>query len=124
MKALALALLLILVFAILMLLAQDKAQNPVHPRHVQHPDGLMLAVNFAHADHVDQTCISCHHNYVDDTGIGMCFDCHKSDPEVAHLMEAQFHDLCRTCHIDQQLAGKAHGPTRACVACHVPDERP
>ena len=108
----------------LVALAEYISTDSGHPNHVPHPAGMMLAVSFAHADHVDQTCISCHHNYVDNTGIGMCFDCHKTDPEVSPLIEEQFHDLCRSCHIDHQLKGEPHGPVRQCIRCHVPDEAP
>lgn len=98
--------------------------NPTAENFVPHPASPMLAVNFAHADHTDQNCAFCHHNYLDKTGQGMCFDCHKTDPEVAHLIEEQFHDLCRGCHIDEQVSGGEHGPTRECLACHQKDEQP
>ena len=102
-----------------------------HPNHVSHPNGTMLSVTFAHADHVNQQCIECHHNFIDDTGTGLCFDCHKSDPEVAELIETQFHTLCRDCHVsearntsDERLTPAGHGPLRACASCHTADNRP
>ncbi|NKB99890.1 MAG: hypothetical protein GKR90_15520 [Pseudomonadales bacterium] len=124
MKPLILIGLVIGVFAALVAIANYEAANPDGQHLVPHPEGPMLAVSFAHADHVDQSCIECHHNYVDDTGAGMCFDCHKTDPEVNELIEEQFHDLCRNCHIEKQLAGEEHGPTRQCNACHIPDTKP
>ena len=84
----------------------------------------MLAVNFAHADHSEQNCIACHHNYIDDTGNRPCFECHMTDPEVSQLIETQFHELCRGCHIDNQVENKEHGPTRQCITCHVADSKP
>ncbi len=98
--------------------------NQDNPQVVPLPADNMLAVTFAHADHVEQNCVECHHNFVDDTGTGMCFDCHKTDPEVADLIEEQFHTLCRNCHIEKQAAGEAHGPTRQCLDCHVRDDKP
>ena len=98
--------------------------SPDNPQVVPHHKGVLLVVNFAHADHTDQHCVDCHHNFVDDTGVGLCFDCHKSDPEIAPDIEAQFHDLCRGCHVENQLAGAEHGPTRSCIACHIADDRP
>ncbi len=100
------------------------AEDPASAQYVAHPEGAMLAVTFAHADHTEQNCVVCHHNFSDDTGTGLCFDCHKTDPEVAPLIEEQFHDLCRGCHLEQQLAGDEHGPTRSCIDCHQRDLAP
>lgn len=86
--------------------------------------GGVLPMTFAHADHVQQNCLVCHHNYVDDTGDGACMFCHVADERVANLLERQFHDLCMGCHIDEQSKGGEHGPTRRCVACHLPEELP
>lgn len=124
MKITALAALLTGIVTLTMMYAQTVSTDATQGHRVAHPAGTMLAINFAHADHVGQSCISCHHDYVDDTGIGMCLDCHKTDPQVAHLMEEQFHDLCRGCHLDEQLADNEHGPTRRCIACHIADDQP
>ena len=113
-----------LLAALLILFAQHKAADDGAAHHNPYPSGVMLAVNFAHADHVEQACVACHHNFIDDTGQGLCFDCHKTDPEVADLIETQFHDLCRGCHVDEALQGNAYGPTRRCIDCHVMDDRP
>ena len=84
----------------------------------------MLPVNFAHLDHQEVNCIDCHHNFVDDTGDGLCFDCHKRDPDIAPDMETMFHDLCRDCHVERQHDDLDGGPTRACFSCHEGDELP
>lgn len=84
----------------------------------------LLPLTFAHADHLEVTCVACHHNFLDDTGQGLCFDCHKTDRSVSHLIETQFHDLCRGCHVEKQLAGEDGGPLRACLDCHVADDAP
>ena len=84
----------------------------------------MLDVTFAHIDHRPVNCVDCHHNFIDDTGQGLCFDCHKTDPAVNALIESQFHDLCRGCHLDHQLAGEDGGPVRRCIDCHTADEAP
>jgi hypothetical protein len=84
----------------------------------------MLEVTFAHLDHRTVNCIDCHHNFVDDTGQGLCFDCHKTDPAVNALIETQFHDLCRGCHMEQQRNGEDGGPVRQCIDCHTADEAP
>lgn len=123
--------------ALVMTWGSQHNTTPNHPNHVAHPHGTMLSVTFAHADHVNQQCIECHHNYVDDTGTGLCFDCHKTDPQVADLIETQFHTLCRDCHIKEArrvnssaydgaktLTSDGHGPLRACASCHRPDNRP
>ena len=115
---------LVLLLALVVIAAEIQSEDAAHPNRVPHPAGTMLAVSFAHADHTHETCISCHHNYVDDTGTGMCFDCHKTDESVGDLIEEQFHGLCRDCHIEKQAAGEAYGPTRQCNACHVPDDLP
>ena len=124
MRVLLLAAGLLALVGAVFLAAEMIKSKPQNPQVVPHPAGNMLAVNFAHADHIEQNCVVCHHNFVDDTGIGMCFDCHKTDPEVAPLIEEQFHDLCRNCHLEEQAASGEHGPTRQCIDCHVRDDKP
>ena len=85
---------------------------------------LILPMTFAHTDHVTVSCVDCHHNYVDDTGIEPCMYCHVTDAEVAGLLEEQFHTLCRGCHEDLAGDGTAGGPPRQCIACHVVDQLP
>ena len=83
-----------------------------------------LPMTFAHQDHVEVGCATCHHNFVDDTGVGLCIDCHKKDPEIAGDMESMFHSLCRDCHVSRQRDGLEGGPTRACADCHQGDDLP
>ena len=108
----------------LTMFAEHKAQDVAHPHRLAHSSGAMLAVNFAHADHTHETCISCHHNFVDDTGSGICLDCHKSNSAIEPLIETQFHELCRECHVRAQQQGDAYGPTRVCSECHRADTQP
>jgi len=84
----------------------------------------MLPLTFAHADHLTVNCLDCHHNFVDDTGQGLCFDCHKTDPAINALIETQFHTLCRDCHVEKQHLKENAGPTRRCSDCHTADEAP
>ncbi len=82
----------------------------------------LLPLTFAHADHRGVNCIACHHNFTDDTGDGLCIDCHKTDPRLAAQIETTFHDLCRGCHVDTRAAGEDAGPVRRCSDCHLPDD--
>lgn len=84
----------------------------------------ILPMTFAHADHQTIVCLECHHNFVDDTGDENCMTCHVTHPEVAHLLEEQFHGLCMGCHQTLTREGEASGPVRACAGCHLPDELP
>ncbi len=84
----------------------------------------MLPLTFAHIDHRQVNCVDCHHNFIDDTGQGLCFDCHKTDASVNALMEEQFHGLCRDCHVEKQRLAEDAGPTRYCIECHTADEAP
>ena len=83
-----------------------------------------LPMTFAHADHVKQQCVTCHHNYQDDTGQGLCLDCHRRDQDIAFKMRDQFHGLCMTCHIEKRIEGEHSGPLRNCKACHTLDHAP
>ena len=38
----------------------------------------ILPMTFAHLDHVTESCIECHHNYVDDTGNDRCMGSHTT----------------------------------------------
>ena len=84
----------------------------------------MLPITFGHIDHTTVNCVSCHHNFIDDTGQGLCFDCHVNDADLRDLLEDQFHSLCRDCHVDKQSHADDGGPTRVCLECHQPDDRP
>lgn len=87
-------------------------------------DAPMLPVTFAHATHTTVNCITCHHNFVDSSGQGLCLDCHQHHPDVRALRETQFHTLCRDCHLEKHTLGEDGGPVRACVDCHTADEAP
>jgi hypothetical protein len=84
----------------------------------------ILPMSFAHSDHNTVSCIDCHHNYVDDTGIEPCMYCHVTDQTVVDLLETQFHDLCRGCHQDLAARGEPGGPPRQCITCHLGDDLP
>jgi hypothetical protein len=78
-----------------------------------------LPVAFEHLDHNRVPCADCHHNFVDDTGGGACYNCHKLTPEIAADMQTMFHDFCRDCHVRTRLAGGDAGPLRQCSLCHT-----
>lgn len=84
----------------------------------------ILPMSFQHVDHAQESCIDCHHNYVDDTGGGLCMTCHVTDPNIWPLFVKQYHDLCRGCHADKAAAGIDGGPPRECMACHLGDDLP
>jgi len=98
-------------------------EAPRKDHYYQAPDRI-LPMTFAHLDHVSVNCVECHHNYVDDTGGGLCMNCHVTDQRVWPLLAHQFHDLCRGCHAEKAAAGEEGGPPRSCVACHQADELP
>jgi hypothetical protein len=80
-----------------------------------------LPAYFPHEKHTGVNCVTCHHNFVDKTGIGSCIDCHRSSrPDLTESAEATFHTFCRTCHTDLAQTTSKHGPTRACSSCHSP----
>lgn len=78
----------------------------------------LLPVAFDHNDHSNENCTECHHNFVDDTGEGICYVCHKNDETLALDMQDAFHDFCRGCHIEKRLADEDGGPLRRCSQCH------
>jgi len=99
------------------------SQQPNLAMHYNSPEPI-LPMTFAHLDHVATPCIKCHHNYVDDTGMETCMGCHVSNMDVWPLLEEQFHDLCRDCHVEKLIAGEEAGPTRVCIDCHLEDAFP
>lgn len=90
----------------------------------QKASASLLPVTFAHTDHTAHNCVACHHNFTDNTGQGFCFDCHKTDPNIAPHIEPMFHGLCQDCHVQLALDGEPHGPVRACQQCHLADMAP
>jgi len=84
----------------------------------------LLPMTFAHADHRDVNCVVCHHNFTDDTGSGLCIDCHKTNVDIRAEIEPMFHVLCRDCHVSKHADGDEAGPVRQCKDCHTADEDP
>lgn len=84
----------------------------------------VLPMTFAHVDHATERCVDCHHNYVDETGSGLCMNCHVTEPELWPVFEEQFHALCRDCHEKKQVQREESGPTRSCIGCHLDDRLP
>jgi hypothetical protein len=79
-----------------------------------------LRVNFPHEAHTTVNCVTCHHNFVDKTGIGSCLDCHHSNrSDLIQSAEATFHVFCRDCHRQLALDHHKHGVVRSCSGCHI-----
>lgn len=79
-----------------------------------------IAVWFPHEKHTEVNCLTCHHNMLDNTGLGNCIACHRSSrPDLQHSSEATFHVFCRSCHVLLATEARQHGPTRACSGCHT-----
>ena len=80
----------------------------------------VLHAYFPHENHRTVACITCHHNFVDKTGAGSCYVCHRGPrPDLPRAAEATFHVLCRDCHRELALQGAKHGPVRECSGCHI-----
>ena len=109
---LTLVMFVLLVIAALAVGAWRKQAIPLRP---------MLPVEFDHALHASVQCAECHHNFVDNTGGGLCYDCHKNTPEIQSHIGPMFHDLCRGCHVQNRLQGEEGGPVRRCGFCHTSD---
>jgi len=84
----------------------------------------ILPMSFAHADHRTVNCVECHHNFVDHTGHERCMKCHVTRKQLFPILEAQFHNLCRSCHARLAAQGKPGGPVRQCLACHHLESKP
>jgi hypothetical protein len=78
-----------------------------------------LPIEFPHEKHRAVDCVVCHHNFVDRTGEGGCYDCHRNSPAITLELEARFHDFCLDCHRDPPRALKHHGPVTGCDTCHA-----
>jgi hypothetical protein len=85
----------------------------------------VLPVNFPHDKHTTVNCVTCHHNFADQTGVsGGCLDCHRSERnDLPQASEPLFHTFCRSCHVELAETTDIHGPTRSCSSCHVAQER-
>ena len=80
----------------------------------------VLHAYFPHENHRTVNSIACHHNYVDKTGFGSCYDCHRSArTDLPQVAEATFHEFCRDCHSGFAREHGKHGPVRECSGCHV-----
>ena len=101
-----------LVLATLLLLAAESYRAHLAPGQP------MLPVVFDHGDHSATPCAECHHNFVDDTGGGTCYYCHKQSPEIAGQTEKMFHEFCFGCHVSTVMKGDDAGPMRECGGCH------
>jgi len=112
---------IVLLALVVLLLLMLKASTEDYREGMRYSHNLPMT--FAHQDHAEQQCVECHHNYIDDTGQGLCMICHQTDPRVSHLMRDQFHDLCMGCHQENREKGEKAGPLRRCVACHVGDAK-
>ncbi len=97
------------------------SEKPLRARYYNSPEPI-LPMSFEHQDHVKTNCLVCHHNYLDDTGIDMCMNCHVTNQEVWPLLEDQFHDLCRGCHAEKAAEDADDNPPRECIACHRESE--
>jgi hypothetical protein len=87
-------------------------------RYQNAAEKALIPVAFDHADHSTAQCVECHHNFVDDTGGGTCYNCHKYAEDIAADMEKMFHDFCFGCHVKTRMEGEASGPMRECMGCH------
>jgi hypothetical protein len=82
-----------------------------------------LKVDFPHERHRQVECVECHHNFIDHTGSGSCYACHRSArPDLRVGAEARFHDFCLGCHRHPPRQFERHGPVSGCQTCH-PRER-
>ena len=78
----------------------------------------LLSVSFEHQSHTQTQCAECHHNFIDSSGGGTCYNCHKHTPDIAADIERTFHEFCFSCHIAKQREGEDAGPMRECSRCH------
>lgn len=78
----------------------------------------LMPIIFDHHDHGSVKCVTCHHNFVDDTGKTACYFCHKQARALALAIQDDFHEFCRSCHLMLRRAGRDSGPVRQCGGCH------
>jgi hypothetical protein len=84
------------------------------------PRRQALVVTFPHEKHTSVACVTCHHEFLDRSGSGTCYNCHRSDrADLPRGAEALFHGFCLGCHRDPPAADRRHGPVTGCVTCHV-----
>lgn len=79
-----------------------------------------VKVAFPHDKHGAVACVECHHNFVDRTGSGGCYACHRSARHDLQVQaEARFHDFCLGCHRSPPRHFERAGPVTGCSTCHV-----
>jgi len=79
------------------------------------------SAGFLHARHTTVTCVTCHHNFLDDTGKENCLNCHKrvSTDETMRI-DRMFHAFCGECHRRESRRGEGKsGPIDDCSGCHT-----
>ncbi|MGE0280809.1 MAG: cytochrome c3 family protein [Rhizobiaceae bacterium] len=79
------------------------------------------SAGFLHAKHATVTCVTCHHNFLDDTGKENCLNCHKrvSTSETMRI-DRMFHAFCGECHRRESRTGeRKSGPIDDCSGCHT-----
>ena len=115
------AVILISIVSLLIMTAIIYSSEPVRHKLATSRYIPSLPMSFSHAEHIDQTCVDCHHNYTDNSGQGACLNCHLSKINLSYKLEEHFHGLCMGCHIAKQkndgIEG-GFGPIRRCSACH------
>jgi len=114
----------LLIVALLLIFGSPIAgKKPLRTKRYNSPEPI-LPMTFAHQAHGTVNCLVCHHNFVDDTGKGMCMTCHTGDKDLWPRLESQFHGLCRSCHAKKAAEDIEGGPPGKCVACHLEDDLP
>lgn len=88
----------------------------------------LMPLAFTHQDHGAFNCVVCHHNYTEPKLASWpfqhCIECHKKTPELASIIEPQFHQECEGCHLKFTREKRASGPVRACHVCHTEEKPP
>jgi hypothetical protein len=80
-----------------------------------------LPLDFPHSKHIEVSCATCHHNFVDDRGLDTCIQCHRSSrPDLKMGIAARFHGFCLECHRHPEAVLTSHGPVSGCSQCHRP----
>jgi len=79
------------------------------------------SAGFLHAKHTTVTCVTCHHNFLDDTGKENCLNCHKRvSTEETMRIDRMFHAFCGECHRRESRIGQGKsGPIDDCSGCHA-----
>jgi hypothetical protein len=79
------------------------------------------SAGFLHAKHARVTCVTCHHNFLDDTGKENCLNCHKRvSTDESMRIDRMFHAFCGECHRRESRVGeRKSGPIDDCSGCHT-----